>query len=80
MAERLHIETLDEIFFPGPVRDSQGRIIPAPPAAKKMKIELSKTWLINFPKLPHEEPLVSMGPVIEEGREGYSVRKEIIYY
>ena len=79
MSERLHFEVLDEIFFPAPVKDAQGRIIPAPPAAQRKKIELTKTWLANHPRLPYEKPIVSMGPRVKDGAEGYSVRKEIKY-
>ena len=79
MSERLRVEVLDEIFFPAPVRDAQGRIIPAPPAAQRKKIELSQTWLANHPMLPHDKPMVTMGPRSKDGVEGYSVRKKVIY-
>jgi hypothetical protein len=80
MSERFRIETIAEIFFKAPVRDGQGHIVPAPPAAQRKYAELKETWLAGHPRLPHEEPMVSLGPVTEEGREGYSVRKEIIYH
>jgi len=80
MSERLRIETIDEIFFPAPVRDAQGRIIPAPAQAQRKYADLKASWLAEHPRLPHEEPMVSLGPVSEEDREGYSVRKEIIYH
>lgn len=79
MAERLRIETIDEVFFPTPLRDGEGHIIPAPPSAQRKYIDLRSSWLLTHPRLPNEEPMVSLGPTTKDGKEGYSVRKEIIY-
>ncbi len=79
MTEGLRIEILDEIFFPAPVRDAQGHIIPAPPSAQRKYIDLRETWLAGHRRDPNEVPMVSLGPTTKEGKEGYSVRKEIIY-
>ena len=79
MSERLRIETIDEVFFQAPLRDAQGRIIPAPPRAQRKYIDLKNSWLLTHPRLPNEEPMVSLGPTTKYGKEGYSVRKEIIY-
>lgn len=73
------IETLEETFFPSPVRDGQGNIVPASPAAQRKYDDLRNTWLPAHPRLPHEKPMVSLGPVTEKDRQGYSVRKEILY-
>ena len=80
MSERLRIETIDEIFFPAPVRDGQGHIVPAPQEALDEFQRVKQEWQTPHPRLPHEEPLVSLGPTTKDGQDGYSVRKEIIYH
>lgn len=71
-------EVLDEWFFPAPVRRN-GHIVPAPEAAVGKYQELKNGWYEQHPNLPHEIPIVSLSPSLEEGQEGYFVRTEIMY-
>lgn len=79
MSEGIRIETVEEFFFPAPIRDAQGNILPAPAVAQQKQAEITGPWHVSHPNTPHEKSLISMGPRVKDGVEGYSVRKEIIY-
>ena len=72
-------EVLEEFFIPGPHRDSEGHILPAPPDAVTMYERLKTEWLLPHPYLPYEKPLVVMVHQVRDGQEGFTVRKEIMY-
>ena len=72
------IEVLDEWFFPQPVRVSGG-IVPAQKMAVGKYRQLRDEWLRNHPKLPKEEPMVSLAPGSKDNQSGYFVRTEVMY-
>jgi len=71
--------TVDEFFVKAPHHDSQGGINPLPPEGEVVLDEFKKSWLSE--QLPEGQfPMVSVGPVVlDDGLEGYSIRKEIVY-
>jgi len=71
-------EVLNSWFFPSPVRRN-GMIIPAPDEALKKYRDLREDWLKTHPDYPLEEPVISLAPGENEGKEGYFVRTEIMY-
>ena len=73
------IETLNEWFFPVNFYIENGKVVPAPAAAVQRRDDLRDGWLKDHPDLQEEKPMVSMGPVIKDGKPGYSVRTEIVY-
>lgn len=75
----MRIEILKEWFFPVSVLRVSGRIIPAPPEAVGKLNDLRENWLLNHPRLPKEEPMVTLDPGEKEGQDGYFVRTQIIY-
>lgn len=75
--EKVRSETINEWFFPCNVTFG-GKILPAPEAAREKAEEMRKTWYVSVPRGP-EIPLVALGPVITDEREGYRVRTIIVY-
>lgn len=71
-------EVLEEWFFPQAVKVG-GLIIPAQEMAVGKYQELKDEWLKNHPKLPKEEPMVSLAPGEKDNQPGYFVRTEIMY-
>ena len=75
----LRKEILSEQFFPVPQLTHEGSVVPAPPEAIAYRDALRNDWLREHPRLPKEEPRVSMAPGERDGQRGYSVRTEIVY-
>jgi hypothetical protein len=63
-------------FFPAPLKNEKGEILPAPEEAILKKEELKETWLAKK-VFPQGIPCVSLSPVIFNGQTGYQVRAEI---
>ena len=72
-------EIIEEIFVKTPLHDNNGRICPLPYKACLMAYQLKKDWMKEeFPE--GVKPMFSIGPKkLEDGTEGYSLRKEVIY-
>ncbi len=66
-----------EIFVDSPICDEQGRFLPAPYVAQLMFESWRKNWQPEGLE-PDERAMVSMGPRVVDGVEGYSVRCEIV--
>jgi hypothetical protein len=71
-------EVVSEIFVAGPHRDGEGHILPAPSSAIAFRDVFRQEWDGSGLK-PDERAMVSMGPTVKDGVEGFSVRKEIVY-
>ena len=63
-------------FFPAPLKNEKGEILPAPEEAILKKEELKETWLAKK-VFPQGIPCVSLSPVVVNGQTGYQVRAEI---
>jgi len=71
-------ETLQEWFFK--IEVCENTFVPAPSEAIEKRDALRLNWLQNHPRLDHEIPVVSLGPVFKNKKLlGYSVRTEIFY-
>lgn len=79
MTETFRREIISETFFPSKVRTEEGVIVPAPEEAVEEYARTKNEWFTALPNLPHETPMVSLGPTVFNNQEGYSVRKIIIY-
>lgn len=82
MSERLDLhkpkavrfEALDYWFFPCQLKDSRGRIVPAPEEVARKYFELDENWLKNYPRTCREKPLIRINPVNIKGKTGYMVQ------
>ena len=71
-------ETISEIFVAAPHRDGKGHILPAPVPAVAIRDACKDEWDGSGLK-ENERAMVSMGPTVKDGIEGYYVRKVIVY-
>jgi hypothetical protein len=71
-------EVVTEIFIAGAHRDAEGHILPAPVSAIAIRDALKDQWDGGGLK-PNERAMVSLGPTVKDGVEGFSVRKEIVH-
>ena len=82
---RMRRVVLEERFFPNVGVREEGVVIPASPQAVSLRDEWNNNWLQNYSRSRDsqghvlQEPTVSLGPSTLNGKQGYSVRKEIIY-
>jgi len=75
----MRTEVLKEWFFPIEELIHEGSVIPAPVEAVAQRDSLRDGWLREHPRLPKEEPVVSLAPGQKDGQPGYFVRTGIMY-
>lgn len=62
-------------FFPAPIRNDRGEILPAPLEAIEKRDELKENWQRENGH-PQEIRFVSLSPVITKNQTGYLVKAE----
>lgn len=66
---------IEEWFYPAPVYDANGFIVPAPPEALQKYDEVNGDWLPKYAGAG--SPCVSLFPVISLEKEGYMVQSSV---
>ncbi len=67
-----------EFFVESSNRNPNGEILPAPPIAQLMFETFRRNWHQKDVG-PNKTTMVSMGPCVQNGMEGYSIKCEVVH-
>lgn len=69
---------LQELYFPTPLKDAEGHVVPAPSEALFFYQGFRNHWFLEYNQDPTKIPNVDLHQVKDDKREGYVVQTFLV--